>query len=336
MRIKLSNNFGKYIILLPFVGLYIFNISKYFWTLSVPSDPLQYLGSAVSGTTWGYWPWLDRITLAVNLRFFTMLFLPKYIVGMIYAGFINTAILIISMVWALKKSGSWAALLVGIFINSSYLMLGWSTYLYPDQTVALYTLLAFIFYFSNIKDRHYFKPVLMAGFFAALASFTKVTGIVAPLFFIIYIICKKRWKHLKEFLLGIITGSIFIILFFILLYNWQSFINVYQQFFFGKAGISNNIITDLNIVSYGASYFHEILLSMKYFPFVALFFAIGAYRNEKTKNLFFLAWLNIIMLCLLRPTAPSIPSYIYTAYVFTCLGLAIYLSDLISNNNEHK
>lgn len=331
LKNDISNNVLQYAVLLVLVVLYIYNISHHFWSLPAPSDPLQYLGSAVWKTTWGYWPWLDRISLAVNLRLFTILFSKGYIAGMVYIGFINTAILITSMFWAFKKSGFWAALIVGTFINSSYLMLGWGTYLYPDQTVALYSLITFMFFFSKIKESRYIKPILIAGIFAALTLFTKATGIAVPIFFIGYIIFKKNWKHLKQFVLGMIAGSALIILLFILLYNWQSFVNVYQHFFFGKLGISNNLITDLT--HSGVAYYHKIILSMKYFPFIALLIILGAYKNKKTKNLLFLAWMYIIIVSIVRPAAPSIPSYIYSAYIFICLGLSIYLADLM---NIHK
>jgi hypothetical protein len=326
----------QHALLLLFILLYIYNITKYFWTLPVPSDSLQYLGSASWGTTWAYWPWLDRINLAVNLRIFTMLFSKTYIAGMVYIGFINTIILIASMFWAFKKSGFWAALLVGILINSSFLMLGWSTYIYPDQTVALYALLAFIVFFWDTKQQHYFGPVFLAGVFAAFASFTKATGVVVPIFFIAYSIINKDWKNLTRLLSGILIGSILIIVLFIGLFNWQSLVNTFQHFF--KSSIGNNLSTGSGLD--GAAYFHEIILSMKYFPFIALFFAAGAYRKQNTRDLFLLAWLNILFVCFVRMLSPSVPSYIYLAYVFTCLGLSVYLSDLINSkegtDNKNK
>lgn len=319
----------QYVILLLFVTLYIFNITKYFWTLPAPSDPLQYLGPVSWGTTWAYWPWLDRINLAVNLRLFTILFPKAYIGGMVYIGFINTIILTVSLIWSFKKSGFWAAFLIGIFINSSFLMLGWSTYIYPDQTVALYALLTFVTYFWDTKSKRYFSLALLAGVFAALASLTKATGVVVPIFFIAYCIINKDWKNLIRFCSGIIVGSCIVFILFISLFDWHCFVNTFQHFFHGS--LRNNITVGTGIS--GAAYFHEIILSIKYFPFVALFFAAGAYKNKNSRNLFFLAWLNILFVTVVRMFSPSISSYIYTAYVFTCLGLSIYISDLINSKD---
>lgn len=320
----------QYTILLLFVILYVFNIFSYFWTLPAPGDPLQYLGSASWGTTWAYFPWLDRINLAVNLRIVSLLFSKAYVGGMVYIGIVNTAILIASMFWAYKKSGYWAALLAGIFINTSFLMLGWSTYIYPDQTVTLYALLAYIMFFWDSDRKHFFGPVLIAGIFAALTSLTKITGIVVPVFFIGYLMLKRDWKKLIRFITGIIIGSVLIVTLFILLYNWQSFVNTFQHFFSHTIRQNVAIGTD----PFGASYFHEHILSINFFPFIALFFAAGAYLNKNSKYLFLLAWLNILLVCIVRMLAPSIPTYIFPAYVFTCLGLSVFLADLIKPKNE--
>lgn len=209
-------------------------------------------------------------------------------------------------------------------------MLGWSTYIYPDQTVALYALLAFFVFFWDTKPKRYFGPVLLAGIFAAFASFTKATGVVVPLFFIAYCILKKDWKNLGRLLFGIIIGSILVVILFVALFDRHSLVNTFQHFF--NSSIRRNVT--IGSGPYGAAFFHEIILSIKYFPLIALFFAAGAYRNKNTRNLFFLAWLNILFVCIVRMLSPSIPSYIYLAYVFTCLGLSVYLSDLINSKDE--
>jgi hypothetical protein len=137
---------------------------------------------------------------------------------------------------------------------------------------------------------------------------------------------------LGRLLSGIIIGSILIVILFVGLFDWHSLVNTFQHFF--KSSIHNNIATGSGLS--GAAYFHEIILSIKYFPLVAIFFAAGAYRNKNTRNLFFLAWLNILFVCIVRMLSPSIPSYIYLAYVFTCLGLSVYLSDLINSKDERN
>ncbi len=314
------------------IGLYIYNITKYFWTLPTPSDPLEYLGSAAWGTAYGFWPFLARLALAVNLRIFVLLFSKAYFAGMFYIGFINTAILIVAMLWAFRKSGFWAALFVGIFMNSSYLMLGWATYIYPDQTVALYSLLAFICFFSEFKIYRFINGTFLAGFFTGLAILSKATGFGILLFFVIYLIYKKEWRKIKQFAIGLFIGLTIVVFLFCLLYNYQSFLDAFVEFFYGSLGRNlAKIYTNL-----GAGYFHEIISSIKYFPFVALFILIGAYKNQKTKNLLFLAWFNIFLVYLLRSSAPSIPTYIYTAYIFTVLGVSIYLADVFVSKQSNR
>lgn len=334
-----DGNFIGYVILLLFIILYAYNILNYFWTLPAPSDPLQYLGSAVWKNTWGYWPWLDRIVMAVNLRVFTSFFSKGYEAGMLYIAAVNILILALSMFWAYRSSGFWAALIAGVVVNSSYLMLGWSTYLYPDQTVALYSLLAYIFYFSDSMGKRYLKPVIIAGIFAGFASLSKITGLAALMFFIIYIILKKDWTKLKQFVIGVLTGIISVVILFILLYDLESFQDVVRQFFSTSISVNLEATNASNLTS---AYFHELLLSMKYFPFVMLFIFTGAYKNEKSRNLLLMAWSFIALLFVLRTAGPSIPSYIYTAYIFTIVGFSIYLADLLgtmkTNNilNDNK
>lgn len=327
-----SINLLQYAILFVFVVLYVYNIFSYFWTFAEPSDSLQYLGTAVWKTTWGYWPWLDRIGLAVNLRIFTMLFSKGYEAGMYYMGFVSTAILVLSMFWAFRKSGFWAAFFVGVFINTSYLTLGWSLFIFPDQTVALYSLLAFVFYFWDVQKSRYIKPNLFAGFFVGLALFTKATGVGILAFLLFYTIYKRDWGRLKFLMSGIFISFVLTIASFIILYNWESFWNVYGLFF--RSSISKNL--DTNKPIFTASYFQELLLAMKYFPYMALFLMAAAYKNEKVKNLFLAAWSYIILLMILRSAGPTIPSYIYSAYIFTVLGFSIYLSDLLAESENER
>jgi len=314
-----------YLVFISLIILYVFNISKYFWTLAAPSDPLQYLGSAIWGTTYGYWPWLDRIALAVNLRIFSVFFNNSPETSMFYIGFINMAIIVLSIFWAFRKSGFWAALFVGVILNSSYLMLGWATYLYADQTVALYSLLAFIFFFSDSPPKNNFRNIVISGIFTGFAIFTKAPAIAVLIFFIICIICNKNWKKLLYFAYGTFAGSLAVIALFIILYNFESFINVWRLFFGG--GLASNIqLTHGEPKSY-----YNMLTSLNYFPFLALFVAISSYRNQKTKYLFILSLVFIIGMYIIRPIGAPVPSYIYTAYIFAALGFSIYLSDLIGD-----
>lgn len=317
-------------ILLLFVGFYAINISRYFWTWPAPSDPLQYLGPAMCKTTYGYWPWLDRISIAVNLRLFTMLFHKGYVAGMTYIGFVNTAILILSMFWALRKSGFWAALFVGIFVNSSYFMLGWSTYLYPDQTVALYSLAAFIFFFSGIKSNIYIRPTVIAGFFTALACFSKITGLAAFIFFIVYLVRKKERDKIIEFIWGNILGTVLTIVLFCFLYNIPSFLNVCYLFF--KSSVLANVRLPYNyILTY-----YKTIFSIISFPLAAILFSFSAYKNNNSRLLFMMAWCYVVLLYIIRRVGPPIPNYIYSSYVFVLLGFSVHLGNMIGRPGPGK
>lgn len=318
------------IVLSLFVALYVVMVSRHFWTLPAPSDPLQYLGSTVWKSTWGYWPWLDRIMLAVNLRVFTMFFSEPYVGGLVYVGGVNTAILAISIAWAYRNSGFLAAVFIAVFLNTSFMTLGWATYLYPDQTVALFSLIAFILfsYAGEALGKKHQMLIFAAGFFGGLASFTKIMGVVIPLCLGGGLIIRRQWRSAVVLLLGALSAAVFAVVAFCCLYNVESFVNVCQLFF------KNSIKDNLNVPYSNAFTYHSLLLSMRFFPFVALFIAIGAYSNNTTRRLFLLAWAFIGFIYLVKTLGvtggPPIPSYIHSAFVFLCLGLAIHLGDVVS------
>lgn len=313
--------------------LYLYNVAHSLWTLPAPSDPLQYFRSAVWGTTYGYWPWLDRIALAVNLRIFSVIFSGAAMAGAYYIAFINVAILAVAMFWSYRKAGFFAALFAGILFNVSYFTLGWATYLYPDQTVALYGLLSFIFFFSERSDTKYVRPMFLAGFFSGLAILTKVTALIIPLFFIGYLFFYKDRQKIKRFVFGMAAGCAAIVLLFIALYNIQSFVDVVVSFF--KTSLAENIGIN-NLADRPANYYHETILSLMYFPLIALLVAIGAYRHRLSRNLFILAGLIIAFVALLRSVGPAIPSYVYAADIFVIIGLALYAADMVTNSSPKR
>jgi len=327
------------LILLGLVALYLWNLVNRFWLLPCHRDSVEYLGPAMFGTTWGgYWPWLDRLTLAVALRLFSFLTpifsLPRYLAGPIYITFVNIAILVIAIVWAYRKSGFLAAFLVGVFINVSYHVLIWGTPIYPDQTVALYSLITFIFFFSTYPKSKLYRPVLFAGFFLALTCFSKIIGISVLAFFLSYITYYRSWDKLKELLLGFILGTVVVSGLYVLLYNYQSLIYTFKEFFV------SNIETNINYIGEQYLSYLDIVLNLKFFPLVALLIAIGAYRKDTTRNLFWVAWANIIFLYIFAAYANygtgTNGRNIYTAYVFTTIGLSIYLADVFESVESHR
>ena len=327
------------LILLGLVTLYFWNLVNRFWLLPCHRDSVEYLGPAIFGTTWGgYWPWLDRLTLAVALRLVSFLMpifsLPRYLAGPVYITFVNLAILVIGVVWAYRKYSFLAAFLVGVFINISYHALIWGTPIYPDQTVALYSLITFIFFFSTHPKSKSYRPVLFAGFFVALTCFSKIIGISTLAFFLVYIVYYGCWDKLKEFLLGFILGSVVVSGLYILLYNYQSLIYTFKEFFV------SNIDTNINYIGEQYLSYLDIVLNLKFFPLVGLLIAIGAYRKDTTRNLFWVAWANIVFLYIFAAYATygtgTNGRNIYTAYVFTTMGLSIYLADAFASAENHR
>ena len=327
------------LILLGLVTLYFWNLVNRFWLLPCHRDSVEYLGPAIFGTTWGgYWPWLDRLTLAVALRLVSFVMpifsLPRYLAGPVYITFVNLAILVIGVVWAYRKYSFLAAFLVGVFINISYHALIWGTPIYPDQTVALYSLLAFIFFFSTHPKSKLYRPVLFAGFFVALTCFSKIIGISTLAFFLVYIVYYRCWDKLKEFLLGFILGSVVVSGLYVLLYNYQSLIYTFKEFFV------SNIDTNINYIGEQYLSYLDIVLNLKFFPLVGLLIAIGAYRKDTTRNLFWVAWANIVFLYIFAAYATygtgTNGRNIYTAYVFTTMGLSIYLADAFVSAENHR
>ncbi|MFC1525471.1 ArnT family glycosyltransferase [Candidatus Latescibacterota bacterium] len=305
--------------------LYVWNVWWHFWTLPAPSDPLQYLGPAAWGTTYGYWPWLDRLTLAVSLRI-AVLLLPvePYVAGPGYVLGVNVLLLLLGVVWAYRRSGAWAATFVAAFFNSSFLLLGWSTYMYPDQTVALWAILAFMLFYSRHPATRFFRPLLLAGFCTGLACFSKATGISTLALLVPLALDRRGWRQAGEFVLGVGVGCTLVLAAFCLLYNWQSLANVVDLFFRQSLRANLSSAAGDNYVSYVST-----LLNLHYFPFLALLMAAGAYRVSPSREVFLFGWVFVVLMCLLsafsgRGGSP-IPHYVYTGYVCTVLGLSVYL-----------
>jgi len=314
-------------ILFLFIALYAWNISNYFWTLPAPSDPLQYLGPMVWKSTYAYWPWLDRISLAIGLRLFSMLIPTTYLAGPIYIGFINTLIIIISCFWLYRKQGFLAAVLICILFNTSFFLLGFATYIYPVQTEAFFALIAFILFFAEGNTRIYRNRIIYAGIFCAFTLFSKITGIFAVAYFGVYLLKAKDWSGLRDLITGMILGTLIVCLLFIALFNIQSFNNILSLFFKSNqwSGLDMN-----NLVSY-----LDQLLSVKFFPvFIALFIVVSAYKDAISRRLFCFAWANITVIYIIytftHRGGSVISPYIYPAYIFTGMGLASALGKIFA------
>ena len=311
-----------------FLALYVWNISHYFWTLPAPSDPLQYLGPMVWKSTYAYWPWLDRLTLAIGLRVFSIFIPTTYLAGPAYIGFINILTILISCIWVYRGQGFLAAVLICIFFNTSFFLLGFATYIYPAQTEAFFALLAFIVFFADENSRIYRKRFMLAGIFSAFAVFSKITGIFAAFYFLIYFVYKKEWKGLRDFIIGSFLGTLIVFVLFIALFNIQSFNNILYLFFKSNQWSGRDLN---NLVS-----FLDQILSVKYFPvFISLFIATSAYKETISRRLFCFAWANIAVIYFIytftHRGGSVISTYIYSAYIFAGIGLAATLGSIFAD-----
>lgn len=314
-------------VLFLFLVLYVWNISHYFWTLPTPSDPLQYLGPMVWKSTYAYWPWLDRLSLAIGLRVFSIFIPTTYLAGPVYIGFINTLTMIIACVWLYRRQGFLAAILICIFFNTSLFLLGFATYIYPIQTEAFYALLAFIAFFADEHSRIYRKRFIFAGIFSAFAVFSKITGIFAAFYFLIYFVCKKEWKGLRNFVIGAFLGTSIVCVLFIALFNIESFNNILYLFFKSNQWSGRNLN---NLIS-----FLDQILSVKYFPvFISLFIVASAYKQTISRRLFCFSWANIAVIYFIytftHRGGSVISTYIYSAYIFAGIGLAAALGSIFA------
>jgi hypothetical protein len=353
---SIYKNLIHWLILAIIVVFFIFNLIDKFWALAGPSDPLQYVGPAVWTTTsfndlWPLagnpinWAWIDRVMVLLGLRLIAAISPKPEWIGPIYIAFINTSIVILCIIWSYRRAGFIASLLCGILLTSSYMILSYGTYVYADQTVAFYLLLAFICYFSRTTVCGINQRVFIAGFFSAFALFSKALGVAGIVFFLIQIMM-SIWKpsntnrslkiitlDIMRYAAGVIAGSVLVILLFILFYGWESLESVIIGFFFQnwklmtRGGAYGNPVT----------YFPH-MVSMKNLPvFLSLFIMIGAYRHAEAKNPLLMAWVFLGMLFSIyaftdRGGSPIL-NYMFTAFIFAALGISIYISSFVAFGN---
>ena len=327
--LKRNSKTFEILLIISFVLVYAFLLKKSLWTLPMPSDPTRYIGSVVWKSMCEYFPYLDRVMIPVGVRLVSFFFSKVYIAGMVYIALVNILILTIGILYCFRQSGFWAAVAFGVLLPGSYLMTGYATYVYTDQTLALYTLLAFIFFFQP-KTR-WLHPVFVAGIFSALALFSKVMGLATVLFFAGYLIFQKKGRDLLGFGGGLICGSIIPLGLTGILFGHQSLIFVFKS-------IADNFIGNLtfggpntNLVSH-----FDILVSPKTLPvFISLFICVGAYKRVASRRLFLMSIAHILLLSFIYAVSGRrgliIDNYMYPAFVFAGLGLAVYLGEIFKD-----
>ena len=322
----------KIVILAIPVLIYIYYIAQYFWTLPAPSDPLQYVGPSIWEITDEYFPWIDRVMVAIGIDLFSFLFSQPY-AGMIYIAVVNCLIIILGMFWLYKKGGFMASLFSGILFISSYFLLGYSTYIYADQTLTLFSLLAFVLFFYEGEGK-FFKPMILTGIFVALAVFSKIIGLVLLLFFVMFLIRRKDYRKLLKLSVGLGIGIMLVFICTYLLFGFDSIENLISgiKYNFESNTTFRTFRTDVSL-----SYF-KVIAREYYLPvFLSLMIFIGAYKKFYTRNLYLVGFLFLFCMSFLvsfTMHVRAVANYIYPAFVFCVLAMSLYLGELFNDRKR--
>lgn len=318
--------FYEILILTALVLVYSWFFYRNFLILPDPGDPLQYIEPSVRKTLIGYFPLIDRLMVADGIRILNLIFPRAEIAGAIYFGLVNFLILFIALIWSYVKKGFWTAFLVGLFLIISYPMLRYANYGYPDATVTLYGLIAFILYHS-LKTP---KIIFWTGFFTAMAIFSKITGLAIFIYFLIDIILEKRYSDLKIFFAGITSGAIGILLLTGLLFNFSSLGYVFSR-------ISQNITVNTEHRSIARSFVNFLRPEVILPGYLALILFFKLAKDKLNRKIFTFALFFIgffIALVVLSSHVKVYPHYLYTSSIFATIGLAFYLGSFEDQKNK--
>lgn len=310
-----------------FVGVYIAIALSHFWVLPYPSDPLQYLAPAVWGSTYGYYPWLDRITLVMGLRIFTFLPVEEQIAGPIYVLFVNCATLLISMIWLHARRGLPAVVIFATFFSASWYFLEFAVQIYPETTLILYALLSFVV-FDRIVSRSEESALagILLGLFTALCLFSKITAFLLPFFYAFCLLKQRKYRTLCWSLAGGLFAVVLVFGLYWLLFDFESLLNTIERFF--AKTIAKNITgreSYNNLVNY-----IEPLFDRRFTPvFLGLLVFVGALKDEVASGPARLAWVFVlgitVIYWLTERGFEAIPNYVFQGYFFALLAFAAYL-----------
>jgi hypothetical protein len=306
--------------------LYLWFVFQDFWTLPAPSDPLQYLDPAVWHSV-SYFPWIDRTVVAMGLQVFTFLFsaFRPYEAGMFYIAAVNTAILVAGMAFGYYRRGFLAALITGLLLASSYPFLAYATYIYTDQTMALFALLALIFFTARYRNR-WLDPALLAGFWGTLACFSKVTGVAVILFMLAWYLWRRDWPRLKKLGIGCGIGVAAVAAADMIFFGPESVAMLISgaRGYYGGWMVNTRYEIDL-------TYF-TLLSSQLVLPlFLGAVVFIGAYRDPLTRPFYLgaLAFVAVLTLFIaFTRQVQAIPNYLYPAVALCGVGAGLYLGGL--------
>jgi len=325
----LPKKLPEILLLLAFPIFFATIAVRWNWVLPAVSDPLEYLRSVPWGSSYGYFPWLDRLALGGGLGLFGWLPWPVYVTGPLYILSLHLSVLCLGLWWLYRQVGFGAAVLFGIFFNCSWYFLFFSTQIFPESTVIFYSFLAFIFFHE--RKRSELWPLALAGFFAGFVFFTKATAAFFPPLLFLILFREKGWhKDLALFSGGILAGVLGVFLLFILVYDLASFQDAFVSFF--SSNLQFNIQGRAeynNPVNYV-----EVLLHKNHIPvFLGLFVAVGMYKDLRAKIPALIAWVFVTTVALIyifsdRGYVP-IHNYLYPGFFFASLALSAYLGSFV-------
>lgn len=259
----------------PFLFSLLFLLLIFFfcYTDIVPfSDSLQYMELVLSHGPDSFWPWLDRICLAVTLKIFSFLPIGTIYVAPLFMISTNTMIAFFLTRYCYRKYGVIGFYLSSALMISSYYALAYSTYLYPESLGILFSLMAFCILFDGLKNQ---KKIFLSAIFCSFACLTKITFIPVLLVLAIYLFLKNR-RDLVPFVIGVISGSLFLLVLFGLLFGYDSLLNTIASF---GNDLSKNIINKdrpNNLVPWFYLLFNINLLPL----YISIFFLKDIYNKE--------------------------------------------------------
>lgn len=321
----------EYVGIFILLGFYCGLCLKYFWIFPAPSDQLEYVQSVQWGTTvGGYWPWLDRISMASVLGFLSYSSIPVYhtapglILLMGLASFGGMSL------WLNKNYGFGSALFFIIFIVTNYYAFLFGTEVFPEPFIVFFLMIFTISIHKIESSKMKTIRFVIAGFSITMAALCKITVVPFSGLVLLYVaFCFKR--HLTHFFTGVGLGLLFVFGHFIVVFGFDSLLDTVTSFFswnFNK--MLKGTTTANNIVSY-----YEIFTDRGYLPvFLSLLILPGLYRDNNTRFFAVISWILGGTVCLIYlvgdRSGAVIANYVYPMYFFASVALAIHWGQLLS------
>lgn len=312
--------------------LFIFAIGwRFYWLSTPPSDPLEYVGPALEGSTIGFWPWLDRINLASALRLFTLATpIDSMHIGPAFGLTVTLLTLFVSGAFLYYRIGFIAALIFFILALSSNYIYFFMTQVFAEPLLVLLSALS-AFAMGLFEIRNDRKWVYVCGFFAATCMFTKITGIAVIISIVVYLALSKKIKNVVPLLCGFLIGLAASALAFVVFYGASSLMDTIRSFF--SIGVQQNLTGRPgfnNAVSFWDAFFQRT-----YFPvFLSALIFSGFYRTGKARLFATVGWSYFLVVYIIYWLSgrgyTAIPNYVYPAYFFFLLALCCVLAESLT------